>query len=204
MLIASMAMAQVPSGQIAVVDLNRIFNEYYKTTTASSKLKETADGFNKEHEEMMADYRKQIEELNKFREDQDKPEYTQEVRDQKRKAVSEKLANTQKRQREIEEYRASHQRLLEQQTQRMKQSLIKEINEVITREARTRDYLLVLDRSGNTLNGVPSLIYWREALDITDDIVKVLNKEQPKAASSPAKSEEKKSDTPEEKKDEKK
>ena len=96
------ASAQVPTGRIVTVDLNRIFNEYYKTPIASSKLKETADSFNKEHEEMLANYKKEIDDVNKLREEQDKPEYSADVRQQKKKALEDKLVETNKIQHDID------------------------------------------------------------------------------------------------------
>lgn len=195
------AHAQTGAGRIVTVDLNKVFNEYYKTPTASGKLKETAEGFNKEHEEMVADYKKAVEELSKLRDEQDKPEYTAEVREQKKKAVQEKLAETSKKQRDIDEYRRSHQKILEDQTQRMRQNILKEINEVIQKESRDAGYLLVLDKSGNTLNGVPPIVYSQDQLDITDDIVKILNKNRPKDAEAPKPTA---TDKKDEKKDEKK
>ncbi len=177
--LSTSVLAQMPSGRIVIVDLNQVFNQYYKTPIASAKLKDTVDSYNKEQEDMITAYKKQIDELNKLREDQEKPEYTQEVRDQKKKAVQEKLAETQKTQRDIDEYKRSHQQILEQQTQRMRQTILTEIKDVINKEARDAGYLLVLDKSGNTLNGVPSVVYSQDALDITDDIVKILNKNAP-------------------------
>ena len=179
------ASAQTPAGRIVTVDLNKVFTDYYKTPIASAKLKETADSFNKEHEEMLANYKKQIDELNKLRDEQDKPEYTPEVREQKRKAVADKLADTQKTQRDIDEFRASHRKILEEQTQRMRQTILKEINDVVTKEARDAGYQLVLDKSGNTLNGVPTIVFSQDSLDITDDITKILNKNQPKTTETP-------------------
>lgn len=186
------ASAQTPAPRIAVVDLNKVFNEYYKTPIAQTKLKETADSFNKEQEDLLANYRKQIEELNKLREEQDRPEYTPEVREQKRKAVAERLSETQKGQRDIEDYRRSHAKIMEEQTQRMRENILKEINDVLEKEARTAGYTLVLDKSGKTLNGVSTVIFAQEALDISDDIIKVLNKNQPAPAAAPPKAEEKK------------
>ena len=182
LLLATGVQAQLSPSRIVTVDLNKAFNEFYKTPIASGKLKETADGFNKEHEQMMADYRKQVEDLNKLREEQDKPELATETREQKKKAVQEKLAETQKLQREIEDYRRTHAKMLEDQTQRMRQTILKEIVEVITKESRDRGYNLVLDKSGNTLNGVPGVLYALESVDITDDILKILNKDKPKVA----------------------
>jgi len=179
------ASAQVPTGRIVTVDLNRIFNEYYKTPIASSKLKETADSFNKEHEEMLANYKKEIDDVNKLREEQDKPEYSADVRQQKKKALEDKLVETNKIQHDIDEYRASHRKILEEQTQRMRTTILKEINDIINKEARDAGYQLVLDKSGNTLNGVPSIVFSQDSLEITDDIVKIMNKNQPKGTEAP-------------------
>ncbi|HUI07759.1 MAG TPA: OmpH family outer membrane protein [Verrucomicrobiae bacterium] len=179
------------AGRIVTVDLNKVFNDYYKTPIAQAKLKETVDTFTKEQDEMMANYKKGIDELNTLREEQEKSEYTAEVREQKRKAVAEKLAETQKLQRDIEDYRASHQKILQEQTQRMRQTILKEINDVISKEAGDQGYQLVLDKSGNTLNGVPAVIYSQDSLEITDDIIKILNKNQPKTTETPQPAEKK-------------
>jgi len=189
--LAFTASAQAPAGRIVTVDLNKIFNDYYKTPIASAKLKETADSFNKELDDTLANYKKGIDELNKLREDQDKPEYTAEVREQKRKAVADKLAETQKMQRDIDDYRTTHRKILDEQVQRMRQTILKEINDVITKEARDAGYQLVLDKSGNTLNGTPSIIFSQDSLEITDDITKILNKNQPKATDTPKPTEKK-------------
>jgi Skp family chaperone for outer membrane proteins len=173
------ALAQVQSGRIVTIDLNRAFNEYYKTPIASAKLKDTAEQYNKEHQDMMEQYHKQVDELNKLREDQDKTEYTPEVRAQKRKLVEDKLTETQHLQREIEDYRQSHRQLLDSQTQRMRQGILKEIKDIILKESRDRGYGVVFDKSGNTANGEPTIIYSQESLDITDDILQILNKNKP-------------------------
>ena len=183
--LALTASAQTPAGRIVTIDLNKVFNDYYKTPMASAKLKETADSFNKEHDDMMANYKKEIDELNKLRDDQDKPEYTAEVREQKRKAVADKLTGAQKLQRDIEEYRTSHRKILEEQTQRMRQSILKEVQDVVEKEARDAGYLLVVDKSGNTLNGVPAIVFSQASLEITGDITKILNKNQPAVGAAP-------------------
>ncbi|HUK81164.1 MAG TPA: OmpH family outer membrane protein [Verrucomicrobiae bacterium] len=196
MALALSAWGQAATGRIVTVDLNRIFTEYYKTPIASGKLKATADSYTKEQEEMVTQYRKGVEELNKLREDSEKPEYTTEVRDQKKKAVQEKLAETQKAQRDIEEYARTHRQELEQQTARMRSGIVKEITEIIDKQAKDAGYLLVLDKSGNTLNSVPTILYSQDALDITDDVLKILNKNKPAdlPTSTEKKPEEKKSD----------
>ena len=189
--LAFTASAQAPTGRIVTVDLNKVFTDYYKTPIASGKIKDTAESFNKELNEMVDNYKKEIEELNKLREDQDKPEYTAEVREQKRKAVSEKLAETQKIQRDLEEYRTGHGKILQEQQLRMRQTIVKEIQDVIDKEARDSGYQLVLDKSGTTANAVPTVLFSQDSLDITEDLIKVLNKNQPKATEAPKPAEKK-------------
>lgn len=200
--VATVANAQMQAGRTVTVDLNKVFNEYYKTPIASAKLKDTAEQYNKEHDEMLAQYRKQVDELNKLRDEQDKTEYTPEVRDQKKKAFQEKIAETQKTQRDIEEYRASHRQILDQQTQRMRQGILKEINDIIAKDARDAGYAFVFDKSGNTLNGVPTIIYSQDAADITDEVIKTLNKNKPAdlPKTDEKKTDEKKTDKPADKK----
>ena len=189
------APAQSPGSRIVVVDLNRLFNEYYKTPIASSKLKETGESYQKEADDMMTQYRKQTEDLNKLREDAEKPEFTKEVQEQKRKALQEKLGDISKAQREIEEYARTHKLDMDRQMARMRQTILKEITDVVTKEAKDSGYTLVLDKSGQTLNGVPSIVYSQELLDITDGVLKILNKNAPKVEAikpPPAKDSEKK------------
>jgi Skp family chaperone for outer membrane proteins len=186
--LALTASAQSSGGRIATIDLNKVFTEYYKTPIASAKIKDTAESFNKELSEMVDNYKKEIEDLNKLREDQDKPEYTAEIRDQKRKAVSEKLADTQKLQRDIDDYRTAHGKILQDQQLRMRQTILKEIQDVIDKDSRDAGYMLVIDKSGNTANSVPVILFSQDSLEITDEIIKTLNKNQPKSteASKPA------------------
>jgi Skp family chaperone for outer membrane proteins len=192
--LSTTAFPQVPSGRIVLVDLNRVFIEYYKTPIASAKLKETIESYNKEQEELRTQLRKGIDELTKLREEQEKTEYTPEVREQKKKAVQEKLAETQKAQRDLEEYQRSHQQILDQQRDRMRQTILGEIKDVISKEAKDAGYTLVFDKSGNTLNGIPTVVYSQDSMDITDDIIKNLNRNQPKTTGTP-KPEQKKSET---------
>ena len=49
------------TGKIVTVDLNKVFNDYYKTPVATAKLKDPVDSYKKEHDDMVANYKKQID-----------------------------------------------------------------------------------------------------------------------------------------------
>lgn len=202
--LATGSLAQLPTTKIVTIDLNQVFNDYYKTPISSVKLREAASAFTKEHEDMLADFKKQVEELNKLREDAEKPEYTPEVREQKRKAVTEKLQATQKMERDVREFEASHRKMLDEQSQRMRQNILKEITEVVQKESRDAGYTLVIDKSGNTLNGVPPVVFSIDSIDISAEIIKILNKNAPRPVVTQPKPAEQPEPKKVEKKDEKK
>jgi outer membrane protein len=168
--------------RIATVDLNRIFEEYHKTPVARQKLDETKDSYQKELRDMDTELRRLQEELNQLRDDQDRPEYSDEVREQKRRALQEKLAEFQKQARHFQEHSRTYEKMLADRTQTMRTSLLREITETINAQARERGYSLVLDTSGNTFNAVPAVIYAQDHLDITEEILKILNRNKNRLA----------------------
>jgi Skp family chaperone for outer membrane proteins len=188
------AFSQVASVRIVTIDLTRVFNEYYKTRIASARLKDTVDSYRKEMDDMQERYKQQTAELDKLREEMEKTEYTQEVREQKKKAVEEKLADLKKTQDDITEYGRTHDQMLTQQRQRQRDTILSEIREAVNKHAKDAGYTLVLDKSVNPANGVPTVAYSLDSLDITDDIMKILNKNQPQTTEAP-KPAQKKSET---------
>ncbi|NQU09761.1 OmpH family outer membrane protein [bacterium] len=179
--LAVVASAQTVS-RIVTVDMQKIFDAYYKTPTARGKLEQTRDKFTGELKVKQEQLKKSVEELNQLREDQDRPEYTAEVKEQKRKALNDKLAEIQRLKRDFDEFRQGHQKILEDQSTRMRQSILREITDVVATEAKGAGYTLVMDRSGNTLNGIPTVLFAQDATDITDNIIKILNKNAPAPA----------------------
>jgi hypothetical protein len=58
----------------------------------------------------------------------------------------------------------------------MREGIVKEISEVVTEKVKAGNLDLVFDKSGNSLNGVPVLMYSRDSVDFTNDVITVLNK----------------------------
>lgn len=178
--LATTAWAEGPSGRIVTVDLNRLFNEYYKTPIELKKLQEIRESNSNDESTMLTEYRKLNDELVKLRDESEKPEYTTEVKDQKRKAMADKLAQIQKSQQDIEEFRRTRVKAYDEQRALRQGNVLKDINDAIDKIARDAGYLMVFDKSGVTANGVPSILFSQGAMDVTDDVLKVLNKNAPK------------------------
>src|SRR5438552_15693733 len=102
--------------------------------------------------------------------------------------------------REINEFRQTRERQLQEQALRMREGIVKEITDVVMEKVKSNSLDFVFDKSGMSLNGVPMLMYAKDNVDFTNDVITVLNKpgratssttaERPAtstAASSPAK-----------------
>jgi len=58
----------------------------------------------------------------------------------------------------------------------MREGIVKEITDVVMEKVKANNLDLVFDKSGNSLNGVPVLMYSRDSVDFTNDVISVLNK----------------------------
>lgn len=65
---------------------------------------------------------------------------------------------------------------LEDQTRRMRRGLVEEIREAIREYSRGQGFDAVIDASGQTLNGIESIIYFDDKLDITARVIEAINK----------------------------
>ena len=96
----------------------------------------------------------------------------------------EKIANIKAMEREINEFRQTREQQLQQQAMRMREGIVKEITDVVLERVKTNGMDLVFDKSGQSTNYVPVVLYSRDTADFTTEIITALNK---KAASAPEK-----------------
>jgi outer membrane protein len=87
-----------------------------------------------------------------------------------------KIANIKNMEREINDFRQTRERQLQEQALRMREGIVKEITDVVMDKVKTNSLDLVFDKSGMSLNGVPLVMYSRDNFDFTNDVVAVLNK----------------------------
>jgi Skp family chaperone for outer membrane proteins len=93
--------------------------------------------------------------------------------------------------REINEFRQTRERQLQEQAMRMRENIVKEITDVIMEKVKGANYDLVLDKSGPSMNGVNIVLHSKDSFDFTTDVVTALNKKPvttttEKPATSPA------------------
>ncbi len=161
---------------IVTVDMDKLFNKYYKTNLADAQLKEQADEFGEEREALIEKYNGQQELFQQVREDAQNMAMMEEVRNSKRDQAEEMLLDIREQEQKIRRMEQQRRKQLEEQQQRMRKRIVNEISEIIETYAREQNYLMVIDSSGQSLNGVSVLLYAAPKLDITDELLEMLNK----------------------------
>jgi len=175
--LASTSHAQV---KIGTVDMNKIFSAYYKTKDAEARINEARNSAKQELDERMDTYKKDLDDINKLNDDIAKPELSKEAKDAKSKDRDDKIQETKNLEREINEFRQTREKQLQEQAVRMRNGIVDEITKLVLDKVKSENYDLVMDRSGLSLNGVPILIFAKDGLDFSDDIITELNKSKPK------------------------
>jgi outer membrane protein len=175
--LASTSHAQV---KIGTVDMNKIFSAYYKTKDAEARINEARNSAKQELDEQMDTYKKNLDDINKLNDEISKPALSADAKAAKSKERDDKIQETKNLEREINEFRQTREKQLQEQAVRMRNGIVDEITKLVLDKVKTENYDMVMDRSGLSLNGVPILIFAKDGLDFSDEIVAQLNKNKPK------------------------
>jgi len=162
--------------KIGTVDMNKAFQDYSKTKEAEKKINEARDAAKKEYDDRADAYKKALEDLNNLTKQLDAPALSADAKAQKAKERDEKIGNIKTMEREINDFRQTRERQLQEQALRMRKGIVEEITGIVMEKVKANGMDLVFDKSGMSLNGVPLLMYSRENVDFTSDVVAVLNK----------------------------
>ncbi|MGC3991052.1 MAG: OmpH family outer membrane protein [Chthoniobacteraceae bacterium] len=172
--------------KVGTVDMNKIFSSYYKTKDAESRINEARNEAKKELDDRMDTHKKALDEINGINDQLKKSELSKDAKDKLNTSLNQKIADFRTAESEITDFKNTREKQLQEQAVRMRNSIVQEINGLVQAKVKSDNYDLVFDKSGMSLNGVPILVYSRDAMDFSDDIITQLNKNKPKDTSAPA------------------
>ena len=171
-----LAHAQVKFGS---VDMNRVFSEYYKTKDAQAKYADAETAANKDLSDRVEVLKKSMQEISQINSDLEKPELSKEAKDAKLKDRELKVAAARSLDREITDYRSAKQKMLQDQFLRMRKDIVDDIMKTVNDLVKAKAYDIVFDKSGLSAGAVPVVLYSREDLDFSQDVIATLNKNAP-------------------------
>ncbi len=180
---ATPAQAQM---KVGVVDMNKVFSEYYKTKDAETRINEARAAAKKEMDDRMEARNKLLEDINSLNKDIENKALSAGARDEKSKQRDDKINETRNLEREITEFKNTRERQLQEQAVRMRNGIVEEIMKIVNDRVKADGFELVFDKSGSSLNGVPFLLFSKDGMEFTNEIVTALNKTKPAASAAPA------------------
>lgn len=165
--------------KIVTVNLDKAFMSYYKTQDAQKDLNEMEATIKKGNDERLAtskEVEKELTDIQKKVQDASTPQ------DQKNKLVEQfnlKNADYMAKEKERNEYVQRRLKTLETNKMNKRNEIVNEIMAVVQKKAEEGGYDLVLDSSANSAAGTKVLVIANPKLDLTDIVLKDLNKDAP-------------------------
>jgi outer membrane protein len=171
--------AQEGKLNIATVDMQELFKQYYRTNEAQKKLNVERARIQQEANERQKRIRDIEENLGNLRKQLEDPA----VAETKKQSLFKDWQMQQQEgialDRERREFLERRQQAInETMVQRMK-GILEEIRKLVEERAKVENYDYVFDKSGLSTTQVPFLLYTKDATDITASLLKDLNKDAP-------------------------
>lgn len=185
----STALLAQPAVKLVTVDMAKVYDNHYKTEEANAKFRDAEQKAQEQVEELNKQGQSLVDEYKELIEQSKSTMLTPEARSKAEADAQKKLEDIQRKQGEVQNFRTNTQRSLQQRIKTHRDLLLEEITKVVNDMAKAQGATLVVDKSGPTLFGIPSVLYSDPAFDITDAVIKEVNKDRPApapAAATPA------------------
>jgi outer membrane protein len=175
-LAAPMAAFAQGTGKIGTVDMQRAFKDYNKTKDAELKINEAKNAAKKEYDDRAEAYKKALDEINNLNKQLESPALSADKKTGMAKERDDKIANIKSMEREINDFRQTRERQLQEQLMRMREGIVKEITDVVLEKVKAKNLDFVFDKTGMSMSGVSVVLYAPENVDFTNEIIETLNK----------------------------
>lgn len=175
-----------PAPKIYVVDMAKLYDGHYKTEEQNAKLKGDQQKAEDELQKLNAEGNALVEQFKKLEEQVNNPTLSADAKTKTQQDLQAKGQEIQRKQAEVNQFRGNTQRQLQTRINNFKQMLLEEISKTATEIAKKKGATLLVDKSGPTLIGLPSLLYFDPAYDVTEEVSKEINKDRPAGSSSAA------------------
>jgi outer membrane protein len=176
-----------PAVKLVVVDMAKLYDTHYKTVEQNAKIQADDQKAQEEVEKMNKEGNALVEEYKGLNEQSNSPALSAEAKSKAQNEAQKKLEAIQNKQREVQTFIQNTRNSLGQRLNTFRSLMLEEIGKVATDVAKRKGATIVLDKAGPTAIGISNLIYADAAYDITEDVLKEINKDRPAgAAAAPA------------------
>ncbi|MBE6355803.1 MAG: OmpH family outer membrane protein [Lentisphaerae bacterium] len=162
--------------RIAVVDLDRVFKEYYKSRIAEEFLTQQMEAARIYMNQLNTSLESLKSEARRLGTNAYNPALSDAARKKAADAADEALAKVKAKETEIQLYTNERMRELRRLEQQRRNEIIADIQAEIKRRAAAGNYAFVFDCSGQSANQLPVVLVYPKANDISDAVIRELNR----------------------------
>jgi len=164
--------------KVAVVDMGKLIGAHPDRSRAESLLQKQASEFEEELKAIEKNKEQLKTEFEKLRDEMDNKTLSDDARKAKLKEAEGKIAEIKKVEEKMRNTTMNRRQQLAEEKKRMQGQVVEKIRKIIGDYAKKNDYALVLDSASIGMQGVESVIYSEEKMDITEDILKIIAREK--------------------------
>jgi Skp family chaperone for outer membrane proteins len=172
--------------KIAVIDMQKAFQEYEKTKTIEIKLNQQMEVFKEYSNQLNQQYQNLRKQYESARDDSQNIAYSSAERENKRQKAQQLYESLKLKEQEMTSYSESRKTQIRDMYTKLRGEVVDEIRKAVHNKAVLEGYTIVLDQSGESLNDVGFVVYVQPGHDITDAIIQDLNRGYRKNAKDPA------------------
>jgi Skp family chaperone for outer membrane proteins len=174
--------------KIAVIDLGKAFDSYYKTKDASAKIDAKKAAYTKDIQELVSNFQHMQDEAQALYKAANDPTLSKAAQQDKLTALNTKKQDLMNMSNKIEEMKTEDSNAVKDEIFRRHKEIVDEITSVVSAYAGPQGYDLVLDKSSSAASsGIPIILFNSSKLiDITADIVAKLNAGAPAGGAAPS------------------
>lgn len=171
-----------PAVKILVVDMAKLYDTHYKTLEQNAKIQTDDQKAQEEVEKMNKEGNSLVEEYKSLNDSSNNPALSAEAKGKAQADAQKKLESIQNKQREVQTFIQNTRNTLGQRLNTFRSLMLEEISKVAADVAKRKGATLLFDKAGPTAIGISNVIYADNGFDITDEVMKEVNKDRPAGA----------------------
>ena len=174
--LVSVVSAGAETQRFAVVNLEKVFREYYKSRIAEDAIKQQAEVYRNylvKQNSQLIQLKRESEQLQK---DAQNPALAEAERTKLGAEAVVKAREVAAREAELQLYAAECTRIMREMEQKKREEIMADIYKEIDRRAAAEGFNFIFDSSGKTLNEQPMVLRFPASCDLTEVVIRELNR----------------------------
>ena len=174
--LVSVVSAGAETQRFAVVNLEKVFREYYKSRIAEDAIKQQAEVYRNylvKQNSQLIQLKRESEQLQK---DAQNPALAEAERTKLGAEAVVKAREVAAREAELQVYAAEGTRIMREMEQKKREEIMADIYKEIDRRAAAEGFNFIFDSSGKTLNEQPMVLRFPASCDLTEVVIRELNR----------------------------